>query len=71
MTTEAQRRANRKYRAANLDKCREISRLANLKRYHNDETYRQYCISKSSTKKPDPLHTNIPASEPLKEFLPT
>ena len=47
MATEAQRRANAKYRAANLEKCRERSRLANKRRYENDEKYRAHCINKT------------------------
>ena len=69
MTTEAQRRANRKYRAANLEKCRETSRLANQKRYHSDENYRQYCIQKASIKQPGLNYTNLQISQPLKDEL--
>lgn len=69
MATEAQRRANRKYRAANLERCRETSRLANQKRYHSDENYRKYCIQKSSTKKPGLYYKNLQIPEPLKDEL--
>ena len=48
MATEAQRRANAKYRAANLERCRETARLANRRRYQNDERYRQHCIQKAA-----------------------
>ena len=48
MVSEAQRRASAKYRAKNLDKCRQLSRVANKRRYDTDEKYRQYCIQQSS-----------------------
>ena len=48
MATEAQRRANAKYRQQNRDACRERVNAANKKRYDNDETFRQKCILKST-----------------------
>ena len=54
--TDSQRRSQAKYRAANIDKCRERSRNANRKRYNTDALYRVGCLlkSKNLTYRPTP-----------------
>ena len=51
MASESQRRANKKYRENNLDKCRQLSRAANKKRYNTDPIYRQKCKDCANKKK--------------------
>ena len=48
--TEAHRRANAKYRAANTDACRERSRNCNNKRYATDERYRVSCAESAKNR---------------------
>jgi len=50
---EVVKTSQQKYRENNLDKCREMSNVRNLHRYHTDEEYRKKTIenAKQSVKR--------------------